>query len=1341
MAGMLAMLVLATNVTARAWMPDAGAESADDSTAIDVSDKIVNATFDTAGDATGWTLTRGATTHSTSAAIKNGVLTGRYYFDLKQTITGLQPGIYRVQANAFTRPDENTTIWATVQAGGTLANETYLYANGDSVNVPLITSEGWAESFSGSTYLEGLGYVPNSSSGASTAFGYGMYEVSVEATVGTDSTLTFGITNLTDEYATYAGCDNFKLFYLGEKSDISAEEVAALIATVPTGKMEAAVQTALETAVAALQSDATTDNYYAAIEAINNANASVTAYASVKAALDEADAAVVALSDTAREQYTAAVADIVSGYEAGTLTGDCTAEVAAIQSALQAAKLADMESSDDRTALIVNPQFEDGTTGWSGDFGNGAKKGQADNYVITCYGSGFDVYQTLTGMTPGTYRLQAQAFSRPASNDDTWTAYQAGETLTNETYIYGNNVEQRVMLIVEDYLTEAQSSGAWSTYTLNGSSIYVPNNSTAFSLAFSAGLYDNELLCTVGSDGLLTIGVKNLDSSNSVAYAGFDNFRLTYVSTDTIIPEEVEVVTLADTIAYVQKLNSIATQATDHSAFDAVYDVALAKLQAEEAAEADVQAAYDDIVAAFNHLLKTGTTATGQFDLTGLLGNATFDTDAKGWTQTNGSLKWNSIGSLIGSNIQGGEKLSKTLENMPAGKYTLKVQGFYRAQGWKQALYDREHGTEEVKLNLFLNGESVRMKSMFEDARYLLASACISRREDVGSTIDGRGFPLLNDSKVTEALSPGGYWNLIEVNVAEDGSIDLGVQLDATDLTDNWVVLDNFRLYYGEHNTVTLASGTNYTMADDTPADVIIKKSLTAGAPVPFAAPCDIPGSKFKAVYEIGSIDQKARKVTIFPVENVRAGVPCYVEVDEDIDSIIVGPTVLRAETFDKAPVNWDGGVVYPFYRSLYWRSTSIAGINNACTFFTNVEKQDLMNLNFIANVENVQVRQFLTIDYSNTSAVSVVANYNTPAPARRDIPHPVGIPVPQSKSEGAVLKYSLSADLADAKTLAVVNGAAICYIPNLVPDTTYYFAVESADGNVVVKGQVGVEGPFRSVYAPSVYNIRDFGGYTMSDGRVTRYGLIFRGGEVNGSHPAIQGDLQTLKDLGIGAEIDLRYNDSYDADRETGKSGYGFVLGDTYYFAGSNWYTADHISNTSAQAQVKEEFEFLMKHIREGRGVHFHCTFGADRTGWLAVLLEGLLGFDIDEICHDYEMTSFAAPAGNRNKSTILAIVEAVKANSTGSTLRDYFENYWIEKIGITADEVEEFRNIMLRNAPVPVGIDTPQTTASEAARATVQSVFTVSGVRVPQAALNGRRGIYVVKYSDGTSKKVVVK
>jgi protein-tyrosine phosphatase len=1309
----------------------------------DLTSKITNPNLD--DGLNGWTVVEASGQSLGVKATGSGNPVYTCYkgvFDIRQTITGLEPGLYTVKVQAFSRPTSNADAISIPEAEQ--ENFCFIGANYVTQNAVALTSQwltekltDWSEhTLNGQTI-----YLPNSSTAFAEAFKRGMYDNTLSVVVGSRGELTLSVTNTKASSSvgdTYSGFDNFRLYYEGTPTEVTEAMESGLLKDIPSGTMSNDVQAAMEAALKAYKASKSAADFMSLIDAVDNALVSIEAYKLIASALDDADKAT--LSESGRGAFKAAIADILAAYQNHTLKGDGKQEAEAIKAALAKAIEDDVSGSDDKTALLKNPNLNDGLNGWTvvrSEGGSvGVKAADTGNPVYTCYNGVFDIYQTLTDLTPGTYKVQVQAFSRPCEDSELDALLKSGKELENFCYIYANDEEIQPVQLSSQWLTSA-GSGSWASHTFDGKTIYLPNNSGAFADAFKKGMYDNELLVPV-RDGKLTIGIRNetAKGTQGVTYTGFDNFRLTYVSSE--IKEETEAEeTVADLIAKADACKTVAAQAADHAAFDEAYTATLAVYNNAEASEEAIAAAKESLMAAFRTLLKDGTTETGQFDLTALITNPTFDKNADGWEMSSKVFKQNSIGVLQGQNITDGAQMMQVLKGMPAGKYILKVQGFYQAQAWKQALYDYEHGLYEGKLSLTLNNESKRIKSIFDDARNTLASACQSRVEDVGSMVDGRGFPLLLD-KVSESLTPGGYWNYVEATVTADGDVTIGVTLDATTLKNNWVILDNFRLYYGERKPIVVK--TSVPVTDDTPAEVMIVPNtpFSAEGPIPFSAPCDIPGSKFKAVYEIGSLDATtARKAVLFPVENVRAGIPCYVEFAEQTDTLFVGQTVLKPEKPDTYQINWDGGAIYPYYSGMFnWRMTEFKKATRPGSFFTTVEIQDLNNMNITGNIENYQVRMFMNQKYTQSSS-SVVSTYNAIVPARRDLPHAIGIPVPASKAEGATVKYSLNADMSDAKEVAVINAATICYLTNLIPDNKYYFAVESA-GKAVVKGELNVEGPVRMLYAPSVYNLRDLGGWTVEDGKTIRYGLLYRGGEVNGYHAPVFNDLKSLMALGIGAEIDLRWRDDYDQDRETNKSGYGFVKGDTYYFAGANDYTAANLSEAATLNRFKEEFHFLMKHIRQGRGVHFHCVFGADRTGLLAVLLEGLLGMDLNSLYHDYEFTSFAAPAGNRNKSAIQERIAVVQKES-GSTLRDKFENFWIGKIGITKADVDEFRSIMLVD-PIETAIKDVELQEKEGQQSTVKAVYNLNGVEVPQHSLNNR-GTYVVRYSNGTSRKVVVK
>ena len=745
--------------------------------------------------------------------------------------------------------------------------------------------------------------------------------------------------------------------------------------------------------------------------------------------------------------------------------------------------------------------------------------------------------------------------------------------------------------------------------------------------------------------------------------------------------------------------NDLAEQSSDPSSY---YTKVNQYKTAGTMSAAEVEAALRSDI--FN-LMNTVPAKAGQYDITRFVSNTTFTNNSKdGWTMPNNSFKVNS-GTVECYNVSNTARIYQTIANMPAGDYTLKVQGFYRNGEWKQALANYERGLDEVKASLYIGNQSSPMKSIFEDGCYMLE--CTNNKSaDVFATISGRGFPHSHTISTNwwgqsqtnrtpdlakQAIKHGHYWNEMKAH-HEGGDLVIGITLAAGAPSDNWVICDNFALYYGLAGSIIISDNSQVPsteLKDDLKsADVILKKHFSANEMTPLVVPCNIPASKFKAVYGIGSLDEKTGTAILYPANEVHANVPCYVMTNENVDEITVENTYVTAAQGDQLPVLWDGGVMYRVDGTTTWKTTTVSKVEKEASYFTSFKYTDPSNMNFTANIENFRARQFLeNTDYSDPNATSVIGKYFKPAPARLDIPHNIGIPLPVDKVVNATVKYSLKSNLSDAKTQMILDHSPHAYIPNLIPGNTYYFRVE-AGSEVLTQGQFQVEGPVRMIYAPSISNIRDLGGWSVQGDKQIRYGLIFRGGEANGQHSSVAEDRQTLIDLGIGGEVDLRSDNNYDTGHgEVGTCAFGFSDDDYYFWEGCKDSHVEDLYNyndKNSTARFKKWFNFILDHIREGKAVYFHCVWGADRTGLTAVLLEGLLGLSQEQMNLEYELTSLSF-AGNRPKSGTPGygshqdLINYIKSHYAGATLRDKFDTYWTQEVGITQEQIEEFRSIML--------------------------------------------------------------
>ena len=104
---------------------------------------------------------------------------------------------------------------------------------------------------------------------------------------------------------------------------------------------------------------------------------------------------------------------------------------------------------------------------------------------------------------------------------------------------------------------------------------------------------------------------------------------------------------------------------------------------------------------------------------------------------------------------------------------------------------------------------------------------------------------------------------------------------------------------------------------------------------------------------------------------------------------------------------------------------------------------------------------------------------------------------------------------------------------------------------------------------------------------------------------------------------------------------------------------------------------------------VYLHCWGGADRTGTVAFMLEGLSGASEEDLAIDYELTSFS-PLGSRfrynqtDKGFTYANMIAKIKEFNGETLQEKFENYAVNLLGLTKAQVSNIQSILSGNGVV---------------------------------------------------------
>ena len=282
----------------------------------------------------------------------------------------------------------------------------------------------------------------------------------------------------------------------------------------------------------------------------------------------------------------------------------------------------------------------------------------------------------------------------------------------------------------------------------------------------------------------------------------------------------------------------------------------------------------------------------------------------------------------------------------------------------------------------------------------------------------------------------------------------------------------------------------------------------------------------------------------------------------------------------------------------------------------------------------------------------------------------------------------------------------------------TYYNQVPGVETPFAATGKAGTLKPldFLRYIQTNTWNVRDLGGWAC-DGGTVKYGKLFRGGYVTSADRAV-----LVEQLGIQHELDLR------GANEGGLT--ASPLGDDVRYtcaAAYAWY-----SLTPADAW-KANLRCVFDAVTHNEPVYFHCAAGADRTGTLACVLEGLLGMSQSDIDKDYELTTFYsgsdtdANARRRNEAEWSGLISALNGKS-GSTFRDKCVTFAAE-LGFTADEINAFRAAMIDGTPETVTPDI----------ATFAVTNTLSGAATDNTALEATQyQPYTAQITAGDGKAI---
>lgn len=488
-------------------------------------------------------LLTGKTDDSTTELYQDGSNSGAYELPMQtvvfsETVSGLANGLYRLGVHAFFRVSSNDwTNTLYFDYGDAARTSAFLVAGGDSVQLMSVMEEGYATAYGSDSNLpdylgsDGL-YHPNCTGDADSAFGDGYYENDLYVYVS-DSTLTFAITKTVDYTPqNWLYYNDFTLTRLVEKpvywrattmnddgeyqyfsrgsnwgSRAGVDELGVPLRIVRDNDGGCTVEFMdgtygaryLYNTGGRLFTDGTSG---IAFTAQTDDDGNIRLY---DANGGEQNGQALYIDDNGNISLSASQTATV--WEKQTITEHNAYLQQLLDEQASAAASAAGISASTREVLALMLLLCDSTQISLTGTDNAEMFNAGNPGSDTDTGSATTGYaETATGLSPGLYRLSAQAFYRSGAYRIVDTLYNVyGDMARGTSYLVAGDARTPIMSLLDE-----QHETAYSGDVQLSTGLYVNDGTTGAAAAFEDGLYQNDVYVYVSDDTLALSIVKEI---------------------------------------------------------------------------------------------------------------------------------------------------------------------------------------------------------------------------------------------------------------------------------------------------------------------------------------------------------------------------------------------------------------------------------------------------------------------------------------------------------------------------------------------------------------------------------------------------------------------------------------------------------------------------------------------------------------------------------------------------------------------------------------------------------------------------------------------------------------